>query len=110
MTGIAFGWIAATSLFGSVVRKPERSFVASPSFTFRTDVQLVQIPAKKASGRLSSKANLRCGDLDIPPADSVLAIRVVWLLRDHREGSTHVLRLTREQDKSRRRGGGSVRT
>jgi len=47
-TGIAFGWIAPTSLFGSVVRNAKISFVVSPSFTFRTDVQRVQTPAKKA--------------------------------------------------------------
>src|SRR5580693_1036715 len=56
-TGIAFGWIAATSLFGSVVRNAKISFVVSPSFTFRTEVQRVQMPAKKANGRVSSKAN-----------------------------------------------------
>src|SRR4051794_25674248 len=33
------------------------SLVVSPSLTFRTDVQLVQMPAKKASGRDSSSAN-----------------------------------------------------
>ena len=33
------------------------SFVVSPSLTLRTDVQRVQMPAKKASGRLSSSAN-----------------------------------------------------
>src|SRR6266851_252600 len=33
------------------------SLVVSPSLTFRTDVQLVQIPAKQASGRVSSSAN-----------------------------------------------------
>ena len=37
--------------------KPKRSFVVSPSLTFRTDVHRVQMPAKKASGRLSSNAN-----------------------------------------------------
>src|SRR6201991_753556 len=31
--------------------------MVSPSLTFRTDVQLVQIPAKQRSGRLSSRAN-----------------------------------------------------
>ena len=31
--------------------------MTSPSLAFLTDVQLVQIPAKAASGRLSSKAN-----------------------------------------------------
>src|SRR3984893_17205945 len=50
-TGIAFGWIAATSLIGSVVRNAKMSFVVSPSFTFRTEVQRVQMPAKKANGR-----------------------------------------------------------
>src|ERR1019366_2432812 len=57
MTGIAFGWIAPTSLFGSVVRNAKMSFVVSPSFTFRTELQRVQMPAKKANGRVSSKAN-----------------------------------------------------
>src|SRR5271156_2155421 len=33
------------------------SLVVSPSLTFRTDVQLVQMPAKQARGRLSSSAN-----------------------------------------------------
>ena len=33
------------------------SFVVSPSRNFRTDVQRVQIPAKQASGRVSSSAN-----------------------------------------------------
>src|SRR4029078_10198373 len=33
------------------------SLVVSPSLTFRTDVQLVQMPAKQASGRVSSRAN-----------------------------------------------------
>ena len=31
--------------------------MVSPSLTFRTDVQLVQMPAKQASGRVSSSAN-----------------------------------------------------
>ena len=46
MTGIALGWIGATSAFGSVVRNAKRSFVVSPSLTLRTDVQRVQTPAK----------------------------------------------------------------
>src|SRR6202043_2086444 len=33
------------------------SFVVSPSLTLRTDVQLVQMPAKHARGRVSSSAN-----------------------------------------------------
>jgi hypothetical protein len=43
ITGIAFGWIAPTSAFGSVVRNAYRSLVVSPSLTFRTDVQLVAV-------------------------------------------------------------------
>jgi hypothetical protein len=57
MTGMAFGWMAPTSRFGSVVRKAKRSLVVSPSLTLRTEVQRVQMPAKQTSGRLSSKAN-----------------------------------------------------
>src|SRR4051812_14310186 len=49
--------MAPTSRFGSVVRKAKRSLVVSPSLTFRTELQRVQIPAKQANGRLSSKAN-----------------------------------------------------
>src|SRR5580698_761522 len=49
--------MAPTSRLDLVVRNPKASFVVSPSFTFRTDVQLLQIPAKKASGRVSSRAN-----------------------------------------------------
>jgi hypothetical protein len=52
MTGMAFGWIAPTTSFGSVVRNANRSFVVSPSFTFRTEVQRVQMPAKNASRRV----------------------------------------------------------
>ncbi len=54
---MAFGWIASTSAFGLIVRKAKMSFVVSPSRTFRTEVHCVHIPAKHASGRLSSKAN-----------------------------------------------------
>jgi hypothetical protein len=54
---MAFGWIGATTAFGSVVRNANRSFVVFRSFTFRTEVQHVQMPAKNASGRLSSRAN-----------------------------------------------------
>jgi hypothetical protein len=52
---MAFGWMARTSAFGSVVRKAKMSLVVSPSLTFRTDVQLVQMPAKQARGRESSQ-------------------------------------------------------
>jgi hypothetical protein len=31
--------------------------IVSPSLTFRTDVQLVQMPAKLACGRVASSAN-----------------------------------------------------
>src|SRR6476469_10481513 len=49
--------MAPTSALGSVVRKAKRSLVVSPSLTFRTDVQLVQMPAKQARGRSSPSAN-----------------------------------------------------
>src|ERR1700738_4594930 len=49
--------MAPTSAFGSVVRNAKMSLVVSPSLTFRTDVQLVQMPAKQESGRVSSIAN-----------------------------------------------------
>src|SRR6202165_159109 len=61
MTGIALAWMPPTTLFGSVVRNAKMSFVVSPSFTFRTEVQRVQIPAKKANGRVSLKANQTVG-------------------------------------------------
>ena len=57
MTGIAFGCTRPTSEFGSVVRNAKMSAVTSPSFAFRTLVQLVHSPAKHSSGRLSSEAN-----------------------------------------------------
>src|SRR6202044_2233162 len=57
ITGIAFGWMVPTSAFGSVVRNAKMPLVGPPSLTFRTDVQLVQMPAKQARGRLSSSAN-----------------------------------------------------
>ena len=57
IAGIACGCTVATPAFGSVVRKRNRSAVTSPSLTFRTDVQRVQTPVKKASGQSSSSAN-----------------------------------------------------
>ena len=57
ITGIALGWMAPTSALASQVRNAKRSLVVSPSFTLRTDVQRVQMPAKKASGLSSSSAN-----------------------------------------------------
>src|SRR6185503_12048589 len=50
--------MAPTSLFGSVVRKANRSLVVSPSFTLRTDFHCgVHMPAKNDSGLSSLKAN-----------------------------------------------------
>src|SRR6201981_878362 len=49
--------MAPTAAFGSVVRNAKRALVVSPPLTLRTDVQLVQMPAKQASGRVSSSAN-----------------------------------------------------
>src|SRR6201991_1245877 len=49
--------MAPTSAFGSVVRNAKRSLVVSPPLTLRTDVQLVQMPAKQARGRVASSAN-----------------------------------------------------
>jgi hypothetical protein len=46
--------LGATIALGSVVRNANKSFVVAPSFTFRTDLQRVQIPAKRASGRLNA--------------------------------------------------------
>ena len=42
-------WIGATTAFGSVVWKANRSFVVAPCFTFRADVQRVETAAKNAS-------------------------------------------------------------
>src|SRR4051812_42523455 len=56
---MAFGWIGATTAFASQVKKPNR--LCSPSAGLalvpRVPVQVQQIPAKAASGRLSSSAN-----------------------------------------------------
>ena len=57
ITGIAFGRIGATTRFASVVSKPWMSSVVSASLSFRTEVQLVQMPAKKSSGRSSWSTN-----------------------------------------------------
>ena len=59
ITGIAFGWMAPISAFGSVVRNAKMSLVVSPSLTFRTDVQLDQMPAKQARDG-SHRARTRC--------------------------------------------------
>ena len=57
ITGIAFGCMGATTAFGAAVRKPYRSFKVSPSFSFLTDVQRVQMPAKNPTGLSSLRAN-----------------------------------------------------
>src|SRR6266446_8240337 len=75
MTGMALGWITPTSLLGSVVRNPNRSFVVSPSLTFLTEVQLVQSPAKKARGRVSSNANHTGGLL--PSGSASFSLKLV---------------------------------
>jgi hypothetical protein len=61
MTGIVLGWIGATISLGSVVKKAKRSLVVSPSLIFRVEVHVVQIPAKKANGLVSSSANQTAG-------------------------------------------------
>jgi hypothetical protein len=53
----------ADDLVGSVVKNAKRSLVVSPSLTFRTEVQRVQMPAKKARGRVSLSANQAGGRL-----------------------------------------------
>src|SRR5690242_5765791 len=59
ITGIAFGWIAPTTSFALIVRKPKS--VCSPATGFalvpRTPVQDVHRPAKNASGRFCANAN-----------------------------------------------------
>jgi len=82
MTGMALGWIALTSAFGSVVRKPNRSLVVSPSLTLRTDVQRVHRPAKNASGRVSSMANHTGGR---EPSG------IGWFSENDENGTTHRL-------------------
>jgi hypothetical protein len=56
---MALGWIAPTSALASVVRKPKELVLAFYGFALvaRVPCHAVQIPAKKASGRLSSIAN-----------------------------------------------------
>jgi len=63
ITGIALGWIGATTAFGSVVRKAKMSAVTSPSLARRTPVQGVHIPANTNSGSLSYIANQCSGFL-----------------------------------------------
>jgi hypothetical protein len=60
---MALGWIAPTTLFGSVrlSEKAKISLVVLPFFTFRTEVQRVHMPAKNARGLVSSNANYTGG-------------------------------------------------
>jgi hypothetical protein len=53
MTGMALGWMALTSAFGSVVKKANRSLVVSPSLTLRTDVP--QAGGEGPAGRFSAQ-------------------------------------------------------
>ena len=50
ITGIALVWTDPTTAFGSVVRKPQRSAVISPSLIFRMPVHVVHGSAKKVKG------------------------------------------------------------
>ncbi|GEM_PF-5519256 len=54
---MALGCTGRTASFGSQVRKPKRSVVTSPSFSFLTEVHSVWMPAKKAIGRSLPRAN-----------------------------------------------------
>ena len=68
---MALGWIGATTGFGSVERNANMSFVVSPSLTFRTDVQRVQIPVKNASERRRRASFL----WQMNPTDGPLRVR-----------------------------------
>jgi hypothetical protein len=57
--------------------------VVSPSLTFRTDVQLVQMPAKHASGRLSSRANQMS-----PPSALLNSLNELNGTKQHTQGQT----------------------
>jgi hypothetical protein len=59
VTGIAFGWIGATTAFGSVVRKPKTSCCPSTGALFgpRTPRQGVHRPANANNGRSWLSAN-----------------------------------------------------
>jgi hypothetical protein len=59
ITGIALRWMTPTSAFGSVVRNAN-ILVVSPSLTFRTDVQLVRMPAKQARPGQADRRAARC--------------------------------------------------
>src|SRR5829696_6286110 len=57
MTGIALGWIGATTPFASQVKKLKSRCSISPSAFFLTPVQGCRMPANANNGRLSSRAN-----------------------------------------------------
>ena len=57
IAGIALGWIVATRVLVSVVKKANKSPETSPSFVFLTLVQFVQMPANAARGRSRPSAN-----------------------------------------------------
>jgi len=59
ITGMALGWIGATSAFASVVKKPYSWCSPSTALAFvpRLPCQLVEMPAKKASGRSAPREN-----------------------------------------------------
>src|ERR1700744_6491409 len=59
ITGIALGWIGATTAFGTVVRNPQTSCGPGIGLDFvpRSPLNVVQMPAKANRGRLSSRAN-----------------------------------------------------
>jgi hypothetical protein len=85
MTGIAFGWIGATTAFGSHVRKANRwcSPSTGSALVPRVPVQGRQSPAKANRGRSSPRAN-QCGRAGLPGAYSQNAVArdeaaVFWL-------------------------------
>ncbi len=61
---MAFGWIDFTGSAASVVRKPQRSLVVSPSFSFRTLVQDVYAPEpfSEVQARLDAEKASLAGD------------------------------------------------
>lgn len=73
MTGIALAWRDDRVRLGGL--EADSSLVVCPSFTFLTDVQRVQTPAKKETGRLSSRAN-QAGGRD-PSGRSLFSAKLV---------------------------------
>src|SRR5690606_27226174 len=52
-----FGCTDATSALGLQVKNPNTSVVTSPSFSLRTEVHSVRMPAKNPKGRSGPRAN-----------------------------------------------------